>query len=326
MSNQRHILKHVFKLCCGQSCDNLQHLKGAVDFIIKTPTLHHIAPLALREISKNQDIDTQNLKLIAFQVVANYLAKRQAVLEIGNVILKHELDINLVLLKSMALNDRIYDPSYPRGSSDIDILVHKKDIKVLERCLDSLGYVKRDPGIQPFSGAYEVSWSKGKVHIDVHTSLANPYKFKINVDSLISDSEPHPFYNNRNIRVLSKKDTLWNLALHFQKDCYTYHHSILDAHHVINTDVSKIDNVYEAKKAYNVFESIKNNLVSDAPMPLMSSLLVSVMPLCKENKKTLRFRLNQCLVDFLTLDSKIGFARYYLIYMIKFVKNKFINL
>jgi hypothetical protein len=324
MSNDVFNLNVLFKICCLPKTDySVDAIEGAIKYLIKSPNIQHISTLFLKKIDNKESINPElisQLKIIAIQVVANYLEKRAIVHSLGRAIEDKLSNWNVILLKAMAFNDNIYGTSSPRGSSDIDILVEKDNLINLEEILKKLGFCKQVSGINPFSGVYENCWSKGKIYLDIHTSLINPYKYTLNTERLFENSAPHPFYKMDNIRVLGDEDNLLHLALHFQKDCYIYHHSIIDAMHIRHS--SKISAKKLTKEICITFNDITNHIIKNSPLSVTSNILVNLLPLCKPEKKNIKFKFNQLLMDFITLKPKAKFFIYYKIYITKLIRCK----
>lgn len=324
MTKEEKYLRIIFQVCCHSTSGfNANQIEKATQFLVKSNSLHHIAPLFLANLPTKSLLTPPTLneiKTLTFQVVANYLKKRNTVSCIRDYIAQSGLDIQIILLKSMGFNDHVYDAATPRGSSDIDILVLADALNKFELLLTKMGFIKQSTDSNPYSGVYENTWSKGKVYLDVHTSLTNPYKYKKNSKDLFTSSIAHPFYKSDAIRVLSSMDNILNLALHFQKDCYHYHHSVIDASYVKRSINGEGLHYQLQCKACRVFENIANNITFNKELTWLNRVLLKALPLLKPKEKGSKFRFNQLLMDFVTCDKKVKLAIYYGIYVVRKLK------
>ncbi len=125
-------------------------------------------------------------------------------------------NINLILLKGLAM-----EPYYPDGLrtfSDIDILVHKKDLKKIDLVMGELGYSQNN---EPREGAINVrknigyTKKKGRnLLVECHFLLGpTPYLDRLQPKTLFREAESVKFGDVETL-VLSLEDTLINLALH----------------------------------------------------------------------------------------------------------------
>lgn len=140
--------------------------------------------------------------------------------------------IQLILLKSSALNGYIYTNSHYRGNSDIDILIPLKDQKCIEKILYDVAKLHVKTDSEPFEGLYEKTWISKQdpsLFLDVHTSLTNPKLFDINHADILLTSIPHPTFKSKAIRVMSPEHNFIHAGLHMFGDGYLHHHSLVDA-------------------------------------------------------------------------------------------------
>lgn len=277
------VMNLIFSICTSEykvKIDDFSEIKIILRYIIKKEQYHHLLPLIIENIS---DFDEkrcqlkQQAKIISAGVIAAYISKRSILKKLSEKFTEN--NIRIILLKSFAYNDFYYKS--PRGSGDIDILIEKSSNDEVDTILTESGFhqVLHKPG--PFANIYEKTWKKGALLIDVHTALDNPLKYDFCTELLFKKSVIHPYYNNEHVRVLCGEDALKNLEIHFIKDAYLYHHSLIDFSLIlaslrrdgINVKVPPVISqalystgiTYEKYKSKNIIEFFSSSLISFIP-------------------------------------------------------------
>jgi hypothetical protein len=169
--------------------------------------------------------------------------KQQAFISSLSKILEQQ-NLQIILLKSSALNGYLYPNQRCRGNSDIDILINPKDEAKIHSILEHLAKLHHTVNSQPFDGLYERTWISKKDHslfIDVHTALTNPKLFNIQFTDIQNQSKQHPYYNSSSIRIMSPEHNLIHAGLHIIGDGYLPHHSFLDAALIVSNEKTNID-------------------------------------------------------------------------------------
>lgn len=319
-------IANLFRICCNRNMpsDRLT-IQRSINSLIENPEYHHLAPLVVKNLGNKQLEQYKaslTLKKISIQVIANYLEKRNFVKKLSK-----ELEyrgLKLILLKSMAFNDNIYKADSPRGSSDIDILVNDKDINEILKILKSFNFVRSQKDDKPFTDSYESTWYSGGIYIDLHRFLVNPFKFFIDTKTLFKYSIPHAYYNSENIRILSIEDNLNHLALHFQNDCYAYHHSLIDNEHlIVKNENKKIKNPEEFRRINNIFKFFADIILYDKTPSPLAKIFFYVTPKKRIYSNGLRRKTIQIVFDILSFQSCKDLIIYYCSYLKQLViKNK----
>lgn len=229
--------------------------------------------------------------------------------------------IQVILLKSSAFNGYIYTNNHCRGNSDIDILVHPKDQKYIEKLLYGVAnlHVKKDS--EPFEGLYEKTWISKQdptLFLDVHTALTNPKLFNINPAEIFLSSMPHPTFKSKAIRLMSPEHNFIHAGLHILGDGYLPHHSLVDAIAISekeDLDWECIENTSNAWGCSLVTKLIRIELENavainsklECSKRIPSRLYVGRRILAKQYPvKTLRRRVQQALLQFSLVDSLLN--------------------
>jgi hypothetical protein len=266
------------------------------------------------------------LKIAAVEAGALVLANRSQLVTLHRIF--SENDIQFILLKGSAFNNYIYHTSTPRISNDIDILIMSSDWQKAEKLMNiSMNYAEKS--VQgTFADLYEVSYKpKEKVgfHLDMHKLLIHPYLFNIDEKHLWQTSIMHPEYNSKYIRILPPELNILHLALHAYKDMDFYTYNLIDCHRLISQqsiDWHKMIKIAESWGAKNVLYFLLCNCYRVLGTVIPEDILIKCIPnivvrktasylLCSkhrqpdQNKKTLLYRVNQILSQFIFTGSFI---------------------
>lgn len=329
----QELLQNLFQACVSD--DELilkpEETQRVSNLLLKNRELHHLSPLLLEYIRHNTNQSTESfseLKQISFKTIANYLEKRSVIVSIIREMKLLCIKFPIILLKAMAFNDNLYSEDSPRGCSDIDLITEKKNISKLLTILERLGFEKNYITNNPFSAEYEFSLSRKNIHIDVHTHLVNPLKFNFSEKEIFETSLVHPYYNNKEIRVLSPNLNCVHLSLHYQKDCYIYHHSLIDFALLKkreNIDVSDLRKRYKnLSNLISLVSKVSNHIAFYGHKKLNTrlSLFLFLLPKTKKDvrKKSIRYRVSQLIMDIIAFSRLQEFIRYYSIYFFRLMK------
>lgn len=165
------------------------------------------------------------------------LAKEKQLIEVSETLSKH--GIPMILLKGTALNNWIYERESPRLSNDLDILVKAKDWMYAKTLLlDRYNIVpSRSEGY--LNNLYETSFvpkmRKVGCEVDLHYKLTYPKLFNIDENCIWERSNPHPYFNNSNIRIMSNEHNLLHIVLHSLKDMSFRKYWMIDFDLISNT-------------------------------------------------------------------------------------------
>ncbi len=224
---------YFFYRHCFQSNIGDKEKKKLIELTVKHANLSRFA--ALLPFKRVDDIGVERIveskfNAIKMAIVATNL-KQQAFIQNLAKILEAQ-SIQIVLLKSSALNGYIYIDGHCRGNSDIDILVPPKHQKRLEEILCNVAILHDKTDSEPFDGLYEKTWISKQdptLFLDVHTDLTNPKLFNISTADILATTFSHPKYKSESIRVMSPEHNFIHAGLHILGDGYLPHHSLVDA-------------------------------------------------------------------------------------------------
>lgn len=258
------------------------------------------------------------------QGIVTELAKKQQLTHIIEKLAEH--NIPLILLKGAAFAGVLYSPQAPRTSNDLDILIQSQHwqqaVDIIKQLMDYTA--KEQPDV--FGDLYELSFTpKNKVGaaLDLHSSLIHPLLFNINEQQLWDCSVEHPSFNNEQVRVLSPEHALIHQALHAYKDMDFAKYNLVDSYEIINAQKPDIQKIVSITKEWGasipLFVLLKNCLqimASDIKTDLLKlikpnfvsykvlvTLLKSRFTQPLTNQKTLRYRLNQIVGQFIFTGS-----------------------
>ena len=275
------------------------------------------------------DLSAESQKIlttITQQGIVTELAKKQ---QLNNIIeILSEYNIPLTLLKGAAFSGVLYRPEAPRTSNDLDILIKKEHWhKAISAIKTVMNYTeKAQPDV--FGDLYELSFiPKGKMGaaLDLHVSLIHPLLFNIYEEEFWKKSDEHPSFNNKLVRMLSPEHALIHQALHAYKDMDFGKYNLVDSHEIISIQKPDIEKTIAIAKNFgasiplyvlmtNCSDIMSSNINSDFLKQVkpsfitrysMNKLLTSRFTQPRENRKPLRYRINQVLGQFIFTGSVI---------------------
>lgn len=161
-------------------------------------------------------------------LIADTLIQRRTLQKIEKLLVN--LNIEIIVLKGNALNGYIYEYSYPRATTDIDILIRLKDKKKLIVELEKKATKYNKDNQNPYEELYEETWiwNESQVIIDLHTNITNFHLFDIDTEYLFQNTITHPQFNENKILILNNCMQIIHLSIHAFTDAYLPHHSLID--------------------------------------------------------------------------------------------------
>ena len=266
------------------------------------------------------------LTTITQQGIVTELARKTQLNQIITVLSAH--NIPLMLLKGAAFADVLYSAQAPRTSNDLDILIQKKHWHKAVLAIKTIMNYTEKPQPDVFGDLYELSFvPKNKVGaaLDLHVSLIHPLLFNTSEEQLWKKSVEHPSYTNKLVRILSPEHALIHQALHAYKDMNFCKYNLVDSHEIINAQLPDIEETIAIAKEWgastplyvllkNCSEIMGSNVNSDSlkqvkpksiTHKIIKQLLKSHFTQPIENKKPLRYRVNQIIGQFVFTGSII---------------------
>lgn len=273
--------------------------------------------------------------------VITELAKKQQLSIIVDAL--SSANIPIILLKGAAFWNVLYSAEAPRTSSDLDVLIKKQDWQQAVFTIKSVMNYIAKPKPDVFGDLYELSFipkSKVGAALDLHNALIHPLLFSINEQELWKSSLVHPAYNNEQIRILSPEHALIHQALHAYKDMDFAKYNLLDSHEIIATlkpDMNKVIDIVKKWGAttplhvllancktlmksnleQHLFDRVKPNILTRLSI---GKLLRSTSTKPINNNKSIGYRFNQILSQFVFTGSLIRPVRVQWLFLITLIK------
>lgn len=151
------------------------------------------------------------------------------------ICLFNEYNIDYSILKGIPLAKQVYKSPEVRRTSDIDILVNKKDLIKIIRILSEIGYVDINNEIVKieeverflsscFAGVHFAPLFKNGIAIEIHVNLINKESFGFELEEneikSILNSYLEVTVDDFNVRILNNEDNILFLSLHFLKHLF----------------------------------------------------------------------------------------------------------
>lgn len=187
-----------------------------------------------------------------------------------NMWMLHELDnilknfnnekIPVIVLKGADLAQNTYPDIAFRPMSDIDLLVNKQDLKLVDLVFKQLGYNKVQP-TKHCKHSFHITYIKTKnnlqIPIEIHWSLVNPLFFsKINLTLLWERAEVNKSGKN-NFLTLCLEDSLLYLCWHGCRHGYSRFIWIYDIALLIKNNGLNVDKLIEYSKKFKIHNSFE---------------------------------------------------------------------
>lgn len=283
-SNKRDI--EYFYECFLQ--DNLDNsaLKRMIEITVKQPYLSRFTASLNVTSPQNYNVGLEvasKFNACKMAIIATNLKQQAFISKLAKMLESHTLE--LILLKSSALNGYLYTNKRSRGNSDIDLLVNPRDKDKLTVILENIATkYKTQSKPNPFDDLYESTWISKRdpsLYIDVHTALTNPKLFPIPYSDIREQSKQHPFYKSSSIRVMSPEHNLIHASLHIIGDGYLPHHSLIDCAMIAKSEKLDFKELKNRSKEWGCYYSTELILRE-------LNKIIPVTTLNKTHKKSLR--------------------------------------
>jgi len=174
-----------------------------------------------------------------------------------------ELNVDVIILKGLALAETVYPDIALRPFNDVDILIQEKDIKRAQKAITELGYETYcDPEFnERFREEIHYIYGNG-LSLDIHWNLFKlPYSRYIDMDSFWANSR-RLGVEGMEFSILAPEDLLIYLCVHFSKHFANEIFRLIwlvDISEIIHRHNSTLDWEYITEKAlqYRVYSPIR---------------------------------------------------------------------
>lgn len=203
-TNVNEVLVSYLKKQCGDKDSTIKHLE-------ENTLIFPIAYLFGIDIEKQF-----SYKINKFRY--DYIVKRYV--EIQELF--SEANINTILIKGIALANRLYDKPQKRSVGDVDIFVDEMDFSTALTLLIRAGYDFCDK--KTFYNEHHVALIRENVLVELHKSIYNPI-LTVNEKYLLKHITPFSF-SEHTIQTFDITATLLHLIYHLYQDTYWSHYSL----------------------------------------------------------------------------------------------------
>lgn len=189
-----------------------------------------------------------------------------------------------LILKGASLAENFYPLPELRPYSDIDILVHKNDLKVVKEILIKSGYSSAEKANEEFNEKYWYSYqffqNDKKVLLEIHWNIAQLRRYKINIDSIWKDAISFKIDETESL-MMSIEDLIIYQSLHLSYHYYSKLLWLLDLAIIIQKERDSIswEKIIERCKTQRVCNPVyyallyvKNLLKTGIPDNVLKSL------------------------------------------------------
>ncbi len=265
-------------------------------------------------------------------LTADYLVKKDVINKIEKI--GKKTGIEIILLKSNALNEWLFLEGTFRSSSDIDILIREDDKSLFESEIIKIADKLVANSNNPFENLYEETWkiNSNNQYLDVHYNIANPKLFSPDLKDVFLKSIMHPHFKSEFIKVMSKEHCLIHSCLHMYNDADFASHAMFDFLYIknnFNLDRNKIIETakkWECIKVYEFSEKKSRMAIkkeNQSTIKLLTSRLgrrQSIL-LGHTRQKSIKRRIKQLVSLLLLIDKNRNKIKFLLVY----IKEKVIN-
>ncbi|MBI4722591.1 MAG: nucleotidyltransferase family protein [Candidatus Stahlbacteria bacterium] len=132
-------------------------------------------------------------------------------------------NIETIILKGISFLNTIYQDIGVREITDIDMLIHKEDLRAVDKLLRELGY-SNDDKYSEANKTNHTTYFKGVI-LDIHWDIVNKssavqkYVFKLNIDELWQNTMPAQIASSQSL-ILTPEYLLIYLSFHLLKEAY----------------------------------------------------------------------------------------------------------
>lgn len=231
------------------------------EYLVDQAEQHQVIPHLYQLVNCNKNIFPKELFLILENkyknIVANNLLFSSELLRILNLF--QEKSIKAVPFKGPVLNSYLYGAHIPRQYCDLDILIHKNDLEIVQEILIENNFIPHMNLSKTQFLHYRkyfnyLSYRKNEsiINIDIHWSLfSESYSFSTKEKNMFSKLVPVKLYD-RDIETVLGLDLLFLLCIHGTKHGWKKLIWLLDLAKLIQTneyDIHRINNYYDYKGA-----------------------------------------------------------------------------
>jgi len=197
-----------------------------------------------------------------------------------------EQGLQTILLKSSAFNGWLYPADAPRGAVDIDLWVPAEAFDACCALMTAthrpvlLDQARRATHERLFERVFEPLAQNGP-SVEIHRGLTNPHLYRIDAQTLLDASRPHPGYANPALRIMSPIHNLLNLALHAARDRDFASYGLVDVHELWCRSQPAADQVLEEARRWQCAGALYlllRNAAEHLHTPVPPTLLKQLQP------------------------------------------------
>lgn len=320
-----------YKNCLSSTIQEKAIYLDLINTYLENPRLERFVFFLYNKLKKDNKLDLLNRrsKTTLFNNLKNAtvdsLLKKDTIQKLKNI--TEETEIDIIFLKSCALNGWIYNEHQYRTGCDIDILIRYRD---KNKFIDQLKEIaEKIPSVtnNPFEELYEETWKlkSNNQYIDLHFNISNPLLFSVNVDELFEYSQIHPNYKNKNLRILSTEHSILHMALHMYNDADFSCHSMFDylmMKQSIEINEDKLLNIarkWQCLRTFKFIQSITEQTNNHAHKPKMKNEFLKKVLLGYSKQKSLKRRVKQFIALVTLIDNTSTILNFLKVYLKKSV-------
>jgi len=171
--------------------------------------------------------------------------------------------IPVIPLKGTIFAQTYFDDFAARQTTDIDLLIHPRDISRAVACVQSLGFVLQG---EPIPEHFHISFAKAlpnsslPLPVELHWSILTDNTSSLNPQDLWRDAVPYASY--KYVMMLSELKTFYMISLHGWKhalDSLKYFIDIIQLIHVIG-DLLDLNKLFEMTKEHKTTKRMRSTL------------------------------------------------------------------
>lgn len=255
---------------------HLASVQGVDMLLFYCLTRKEIGDCAIPEEQRQTLISRYSANLYRHKAFTNELKR---ILQIFN-----RKGVATLVLKGASLAENFYPLPELRPYSDIDLLVHKNDLKVVKEILIKSGYSPAEKANEEFNEKYWYSYqffqNDKKVLLEIHWNIAQLQRYKINIESIWNGAISFKIDETESL-MMSIEDLIIYQSLHL---AYHYYSRLLWLIDIALIFLKKRDSVNWEKiiercktqrvcnPVYFTLLYLKNLLKVDIPKNVLKSL------------------------------------------------------
>lgn len=249
-----------FILCCSRTNLNYKAISALKNILVKElnweqiitlSKQHRVASLIYQNILKIDflkqiipDGAFEDFRRYYYTTLHDNISRWEELSSILDNFRQHSIEA--IPLKGIILADILYhNPGLRPIYADIDILIKENDIGKASEILKSLNYSMS----MPKAGIYNILFSSGNRHIELHWNFIVSWLTKIKTNELWQRSTTG-LINGKEIRLLSNEDLFWPLLVQIRYELlYSSLFRICDLNELISQKADELDWGYIFKTA-----------------------------------------------------------------------------